>query len=62
MSGYDAVVVLRARARQVAHEQAELYADMVEVAERVRREVVGLPGVWDSDVPKFAAAEVAAAL
>ncbi|WP_146779036.1 HNH endonuclease signature motif containing protein [Actinomadura craniellae] len=62
LSGHDTVVLLQARARQVAHEQAELYADMAEVADRVRREVVGLPGVWDSDVPKFAAAEVAAAL
>ncbi|WP_146779062.1 HNH endonuclease signature motif containing protein [Actinomadura craniellae] len=62
LSGYDVVVVLRARARQVAHEQAELYAVMVEVADRVRAETAHLPGVWDSDLPKFAAAEIGAAL
>jgi hypothetical protein len=32
LSGYDLVVVMRARARQLSHDQAELLADMVEVS------------------------------
>ena len=35
---------------------------MVAVAECVKVESSGLPGVWDSDIDKFAAAEIAAAL
>ncbi|RAY14206.1 hypothetical protein DPM19_14575 [Actinomadura craniellae] len=62
LSGFDTVVVLQAQARQVAHEQARLYADMAVVADRVREETAHLPGVWDSDLPKFATAEIAAAL
>ncbi|WP_158566772.1 HNH endonuclease signature motif containing protein [Actinomadura craniellae] len=62
LSGYDTVVMLRARARQVAHEQAGLYAVLVAVADRVGDEIAGLPGVCDTDLTKFATAEVAAAL
>lgn len=32
LNGYDVVVLMQARARQLAHYQAELYADMAEVA------------------------------
>jgi hypothetical protein len=32
LNGHDAVVLMQARARQIAHEQAQLLADMVEVA------------------------------
>lgn len=32
LSGHDAVIVMRARARQVAHDQAQLYADIAEVS------------------------------
>ncbi|MBC6457799.1 HNH endonuclease signature motif containing protein [Actinomadura sp. HBU206391] len=62
LCGFDVVVVLKARARQVAYEQAELQADMVAVADRVKAETTHLSTVWDSDIPKFAAAEIAAAL
>ncbi len=31
LSGFDAVVVMKARYRQVSHEQAELFASIVEV-------------------------------
>lgn len=31
LSGYDLVVVMRARSRQIAHEQARLYADMAQI-------------------------------
>lgn len=34
LSGYDLVVFLRARQRQINHDQAQLYADMAEVAHR----------------------------
>ena len=32
LNGHDLVLVLQARARQVAHDQAQLYADMAEIA------------------------------
>jgi hypothetical protein len=53
---------LRARARQLAFEQAELAADMVAVAERVQAESAHISSVWTSDIPTLAAAEIAAAL
>jgi hypothetical protein len=62
LCGFDLVILLQARSRQIAHEQAGLAADMVAVAECVKVESSGLPGVWDSDIDKFAAAEIAAAL
>ncbi|RAY11207.1 HNH endonuclease [Actinomadura craniellae] len=62
LSGYDTVTVLRARARQIAYDQAELCADMVAVADRVRDETANMSTVWDSDIPKLATAEIAAAL
>ncbi|HEV7932680.1 MAG TPA: DUF222 domain-containing protein [Actinomadura sp.] len=62
LSGFDLVVVLRARSRQLAFEQAELAADLVAVAECVRVESSGLSWVWNSDVEGLAAAEIAAAL
>jgi hypothetical protein len=62
LSGFDMVVLLRARARQVAFEQAELAADLVAVGACVRRESHGVPWVWDSDIEGLAAAEIAAAL
>ncbi|HEV7933487.1 MAG TPA: DUF222 domain-containing protein, partial [Actinomadura sp.] len=62
LSGFDVVVLLRARARQLAFEQAQLAADMVAVAGRVRAESAHIHSVWPSDVPKLAAAEIAAAL
>jgi hypothetical protein len=38
VSGFDMVVLLQARSRQLAYEQAEFHADLVAVAERVRVE------------------------
>jgi hypothetical protein len=61
VNGYDLVVVLRAQARQVAHEQARLLADLVEVAHCA-------PGGPDAAVARtatpgeFAADEIRAAL
>jgi hypothetical protein len=50
LNGYDLVEVLRARARQIAHEQAELLADMVEIAHCEA-------GEWDAPVARLADAD-----
>ena len=44
LCGFDLVILLRARSRQIAYEQAGLAADMVAVAECVKVESSGLPG------------------
>jgi hypothetical protein len=62
LSGYDMVIVLRARSRQLAHEQAEFAADLAAVASCVRAETAHISSVWDSDIPALAASEIAAAL
>jgi uncharacterized protein DUF222 len=62
LSGYDMVVLVRARSRQLAHEQAEFAADLAGVTECVRAETARISHVWDSDIPALAAAEIAAAL
>jgi hypothetical protein len=62
LSGFDLVVLLQARDRQLAFEQAELAADLVAVAERVRVESSELTWVWNSDIEGLAAAEIGAAL
>jgi hypothetical protein len=62
LSGFDLVVLLRARGRQLAFEQAELAADLVAVSDRVRLESSRLSWVWNSDIEGLAAAEIAAAL
>lgn len=62
LSGYDMVILLQARSRQLAHEQAELAADLTAVADCVRAETAHISSVWDSDIPVLAAAEIAAAL
>lgn len=57
LSGYDLVEVMRARARQIAHEQAQLYADMAEMAHCEG------PGLQRSPHPvEFSSDEVRAAL
>lgn len=57
VSGYDLVVTMRARARQIAYEQAELYADIAETARCME------PG-WERSQEdwEFAADELRAAL
>ncbi|MFI0444463.1 DUF222 domain-containing protein [Actinomadura sp. 6N118] len=62
LSGYDAVDLLRARARQIAYEQAELAADMMTVADRVQDATADMSSVWSSDLPRLVATEVGAAL
>lgn len=57
LSGYDLVVVMRARARQIAHEQAQLYADMGEIAH-----CEGPGSERSLETLEFAADEVRAAL
>jgi uncharacterized protein DUF222/HNH endonuclease len=59
LCGFDLVVLLRARNRQIAYEQAELAADMVAVTACVEVESSGSCG---TDIDRFAAAEIAAAL
>lgn len=59
ISGYERVVVLQARARQIAHDQAEFYADITSIHEA---ESKVLPCEWTSDVEEIAAAEIRAAL
>lgn len=57
LTGYDLVVVMRARARQIAYEQAQLYADMAAVAHCEG------PGMERSpEVLEFASDEIRAAL
>lgn len=57
LSGHDLVVVLRARARQVAYEQAQLHADMAEIAHCAD------PGHERSiEILEYAADEIRAAL
>jgi hypothetical protein len=58
LSGHSSVLLVGARARQVAHEQAQLYADMVAVSEHVRAVTAGKPQVWSSQIPEFAADEI----
>ncbi|MGH3388381.1 MAG: DUF222 domain-containing protein [Actinomadura sp.] len=59
LCGFDLVILLRARSRQLAHEQAELAADLVEVTACVQRESSVR---WECEIEKYATAEVAAAL
>jgi hypothetical protein len=60
ISGHDRVVLTRAWNRQVAHDQAELYASMVAVADAEQEE---LSGHLESDeIQDLAASEIRAAL
>ena len=60
LSGYERVVLLQARARQMAHDQAELYADMVAVAEATAQELGPYSGL--EEIQDSAASEIRAAL
>jgi hypothetical protein len=59
ISGYDRVVLLQARARQIAHDQAEFYADISSIQEAEGKII---PGEWTSDVEEIVASEIRAAL
>lgn len=59
ISGYDRVVLLQARARQIAHDQAEFYADINSIHEAEGKVI---PGEWTSDVTEIVASEIRAAL
>jgi hypothetical protein len=59
ISGFDRVVLLQARARQIAHDQAEFYADINAIHEA---EGKVMPGEWTSDVEEIVASEIRAAL
>lgn len=57
LSGHDTVRVMKARNRQIAHFQAELAADMVEVSHRTDAEMGRSEEAWD-----YASDEIRAAL
>src|SRR5215510_3500175 len=65
LNGYDLVIVMAARARQVCYEQAQLLADIYEVSRcepggpHAPVERIGTVG---SEQDEFAAAEISAAL
>ena len=59
ISGHDRVILLRARARQIAHDQAEFYADINSIHEAEGKVI---PGEWTSDVTEMVASEIRAAL
>ena len=59
LAGYERVVLLQARARQVAYDQAEFYADITSIHEA---ETKVLPCEWTSDVEDIVASEIRAAL
>jgi hypothetical protein len=59
ISGFDRVVLLQARAHQIAHDQAEFYADINAIHEA---EGKVMPGEWTSDVTEMVASEIRAAL
>ncbi len=60
LNGYDRVLVLRAQARQVAHEQARLLADLVAVADCPP--APDLSGASPREADEFISCEIAAAL
>ncbi len=59
ISGHDRVVLVQARARQIAHDQAEFYADISAIHEAEEK---ALPMEWTSDVEDIVASEIRAAL
>ncbi|MGH8871762.1 MAG: DUF222 domain-containing protein [Acidimicrobiia bacterium] len=60
LSGFDRVELMKARYRQVAHDQAELYADMVSIADAENG--VLSPDLAMDDIQDVAASEIGAAL
>ncbi|HVR80160.1 MAG TPA: DUF222 domain-containing protein [Acidimicrobiia bacterium] len=61
LPGYDRVDLLQARSRQVAHDQAEMHADMVAVAESVGEELSS-EGCDLAEIEDSAASEIRACL
>ena len=61
LKGYDRIDLLQARARQVAHDQAEMYADMLAVAEAVGEELSS-EGCDLAEIEDSAASEIRACL
>ncbi|MEA1902274.1 MAG: DUF222 domain-containing protein, partial [Actinomycetota bacterium] len=57
LSGFDTVRIMKARNRQIAHSQAELAADMVEVSYRTDAEMGRTEEAWE-----YASDEIRAAL
>ena len=60
ISGHDRVVLVRAWNRQVAHDQAELYASMVAVADAEHEELSG--HLETDEISDLASSEIRAAL
>ncbi|HET9202492.1 MAG TPA: hypothetical protein VFP67_05025, partial [Acidimicrobiia bacterium] len=61
ISGHDLVSVLKARARQIAHDQAELLADIESVSEAIG-ELINDPDPDDRTVYDATSSEISAAL
>jgi hypothetical protein len=61
LSGHDRVSLLKARARQIAHDQAELLADIQSVSESVS-ELANHPDPDDQDIFDTTASEISTAL
>jgi Domain of unknown function (DUF222) len=61
LSGHERVSLLKARARQIAHDQAELLADIQSVSESVS-ELANHPDPDDQDIFDTTASEISAAL
>ena len=61
LNGHELVIVMQARSRQIAHEQAEFYADMIEISHCPPGDA-GSPAERHTEVDEFAADEIRAAL
>jgi hypothetical protein len=61
LNGYDRIDLLQARSRQVAHDQAEMYADRLAVAEAVGEELSS-EGCDLAEIEDSAASEIRACL
>jgi hypothetical protein len=59
ITGYQRVILMKARSRQIGYDQAEFYADITAIHEAESKLV---PGEWTSDVDEMAASEIRTAL
>jgi hypothetical protein len=62
LSGYDRVVLLKARARQIAYDQAEFYADINSIHQYEIEDHSNRDLFWTSEIDEMAASEIRAAL